>query len=1314
MNLMKIPLLSVLFLFQSAFLTSQVKNDVLSRPQDVAKSSLIIRSSTADTSFLKVEYAGAQYDGQKNNLPFLVLSKITHYDQTAKAGLLIRKVVPVSEPHASVIKRYFTTYLTNSFQLYAVSGLSGRENLNPHRLIPFRLTANNELEELVDYEVNWQISGNNNSMLQKQSSAFKSQSVLSVGDWYKIATVKTGIYKITKPFLEGLGIDLSNVDPRNIQIYGNGGKMVPELNGAFRYDDLEENSIFVAGENDGVFDEEDYILFYATGTAEWRKPKVASSLKFEAVKSLYSDSSFYFVTVGSTAGLRIGTQNGSALTPNVFSGTYDYYAFHEDNRYNFGKSGRAFFGEYFDVQNSYNFSWNDGDYVVGDTIRALLSLVAIHTDTTQFLMSGNGINKIVTTPSLAVGSYLADYATYASGAFIGLNTDNNTINVLVQKLTAKSLGYLDKLTINARRYIKVNTKQFQFRDTRVTGPGKVCEFSIVKTQQGNPLLWNVTDPLHPFSVVYNSNGNNLSFVSTTDTLKDFCIAPESDFYAPVKVGKLENQNLHGISQADYLIVTHPNFVSQANRLAAFHNQKEGYSTAVATIDQIYNEFGSGKQDISAIRDFIRMLYTRGNALSSPRPVKYVLLMGDGSYNNMVRSTVNNSNFIPTYQSHESLSSTSSLATDDFYALMDPTEGFNAESVGFVDVGVGRFICKTAEEINAVIAKIENYYKKDPNFQVSQQDPLNCSGSSESPMGDWRNNLLFLADDGDDAIHMRGADNLTQNVANISKIYNTDKIYIDAYQRISTPSGQRYPDAEEDLMRKIKKGVLLFNYTGHGGELGLTAERILEISSINSMDNFNKLPLFITATCEFSRYDDPGRTSAGELCLLNPRGAAIALLTTCRLAYSSTNDVLNSVVMDKMFTKLSNGKRPTLGDVIRLTKASPTLGGQYYYYANFHLLGDPALTLAYPEYKVVTSSVNNQSVTLSKIDTLSALAKITISGYVADTLGNKLNNFNGVVYSTVFDKEQDVVCLLNDPDSFDPLVNGPFKYKLQRNTLFRGKTQVINGDFTFNFLVPKDISFAYGPGKITFYASNGTSDANGFYNQLVIGGASGNTVVDNEGPVVSLYMNDKNFVSGSITNEKPLFYADLIDSSGINTLGTSFGHDITAVLNKAGSKPVILNDYYEASLNSYQSGRVKYPFEKLSVGDYQLSFKVWDIQNNSSNASLEFVVAESAELALKNVLNYPNPFSTKTKFFFEHNQACTPLKVSLQIYTISGKQVKTIQQNVQCEGFKTEGIDWDGRDEFGDKLARGVYVYRLSITTPDNKKAEKIEKLVILN
>ncbi len=1313
MNFLKFPFFHIVVVFQANILFAQINTDRISASQNEAKPSFIIRSSSADTSFLKVEYSGAHYDALRKNLPFLVVSKTTPYDQEAKAGLIIRKASVVNEPHASVIRKYFGIYLKKEFSLEKIASLSGNENLNFHQLLPFRFNQFNQIEELLDYEIVWQVTQSANSEAFKKSSAFKSQSVLATGDWYKIGVTKTGLYKMDKNFIEKLGIDLNGVDPRNIRVYGNGGKMLPERNGLFRYDDLEENAIYIDGENDGVFDDKDYLLFYATGTEEWKKQSPANALTYEVTKSLYSDSSFYFLTVDGSAGKRVINKASSSLTPNAFTSTYDFYGFHEDNRYNFGKSGRDFYGEFFDVTTSYTFGWNDGDFVVGDTIRAGYSVVAIHTDTTQFLMSGNGIQRIVTTPSLNVGATYADYATPASGKIKGLNTDANGINIQIQKLTARSLGYLDKLTVNARRNIRVGSKQFQFRDSRVSGPGKICEFTMQKTQTTLPQLWNVTDPLNAYIQQYSQSGNTLRFVANADSANEYCLAPENDYFLPKAIGKTENQNLHSISQADYLIITHPSFLSQANRLAAFHATQEGYSTAVVTVQEIYNEFSSGKQDISAIRDFIRMLYTRGNSLTVPRPLKYVLLMGDGSFNNMVRSTVNNSNFIPTYQSIESLSSTSTLATDDFYGLMDPLEGANAEGYGVVDVGIGRFTCKSSAEVNAVISKIENYYKKEPNFQVSQQDPLNCAGN-ESPMGDWRNNLLFLADDGDGSVHMKGADNLTNIVSNINETYNTDKIYIDAYQRISTPSGQRYPDAEQDLMRKIRKGVLLFNYTGHGGEMGLTAERILDIAAINSMDNFNKLPLFITATCEFSRYDDPGRTSAGELCLTNPSGAAIALLTTCRLAYSSTNDLLNSVVMDKLFNKLSNGKRPTLGDVIKMTKASPALGGQRYYYANFHLLGDPALTLAYPENKVSTAAVNNQSVTITKIDTLGALAKITVSGVISDTLGNKLNAFNGVVYSTVFDKEQDVTCLLNDPDSYSGFEGNPFKYKLQRNTLFRGKTQVTNGEFSFTFLVPKDISFAYGPGKITYYATNGVTDANGYYNQLVVGGASGNTIPDSEGPQINLYMNDKNFVSGSITNETPLFYADLIDSSGINTLGTSFGHDITAVLNKAGSKPIILNDYYEAALNSYQSGRVRYPFDKLSTGDYQLNFKVWDIQNNSSMASVEFVVAESAELALKNVLNYPNPFSTKTKFFFEHNQACNPLKVSLQIYTISGKQVKTIQKSLQCEGFRAEGIDWDGRDDFGDKLARGVYVYRLSITTSDNKKAEKIEKLVILN
>jgi hypothetical protein len=1278
------------------------------------KNTRIVRVNDADTVLVHVEMQNADYDPSRNAIPFFTISKVTPYDQFATPTLGIKRTTIVSEPYASIIRKRLGGYITSKFEITPTSSLARNENLNKHKLIPFRYNSNYQLEELIDYEIAWQTSSRPGAA-SRGASPFKNNSVLASGTWFKIAVTKDGIHKINKTFLNALGLN-GGFDPRNIRIYGNGGKMLPELNSDPRIDDLEENAIRVVGESDGIFDAGDYVLFYATGPSEWKR-KDSASMRFRATKNLYSDTSFYFLNVDLGPGKRVSSQPSSGVA-NVSTSSYDFRDYHEENIINFGKSGREFFGEYFDITNSYTFTWDDGDFVVGDTIATETRIAAAYLQYSDFNVNGNGLDHIVTTAPITDNTY-ADYASLGRNVKWALNSTDAVISITVSKLTSKSLGWLDKLTINARRRLDV-AKQFSFRDTRISGPGKVCAFSLTMPLNTQVTLWNVTDPLNAFEQQFNATSSTIDFVADASSLQEYCASPSTDFYSPVYVGKIANQNLHSIAQADYVVVTHPLFIKEAQRIAQFHEKQDGLTYAVVTTDQIYNEFSSGRQDISAIRDFIRMLYTRN--VGTGREVKYVLLMGDGSYNNKSRNLVNNSNLIPTYESYNSLVSTTSVATDDFYALMDADEGFLAEAKGEIDLGVGRFPCRTVSEVRAVIAKIENYYSKDANFQVNATDPANCNNLSESTMGDWRNWLLFLADDQDGALHMHDADSLTRLVKNLDPSFNIDKIFLDAYQRFSTPGGARYPDASEDFQKRIKKGALIFNYTGHGGEVGLTAERMVDLDIINNLDNLNKLALFITATCEFSRYDDPGRTSAGELCLLNPKGGAIALFTTCRLAYSNFNLSLNVAALQNLFKKLPDGSRPTLGEAIRLTKNDPLVTIPYI--TNFHLLGDPALTLSYPENKVYTSEINSVPVTPNSTDTLSALSKVTIKGYVSDQNGNKLTGFNGLAYPTVFDKENLQFGLLNTDESAanyniiqqypDSTVLRPFVFKMQKNILYRGKALVTNGDFSFTFIVPKDISFAPGPGKISYYATNGQTDGSGYYQQVVVGGLSKNAVPDNAGPQVSLYMNDKGFVNGGVTSDKPVFYADLIDSSGINTLGSGIGHDISVVLDGKDTKPLVLNDYYEANLNSYQSGRVRYPYSQLAEGEHKLAFKVWDIQNNSSDAQVDFVVARSAELALKHVLNYPNPFTTRTKFFFEHNQACSPLKVTVQVYTVSGKLVKTIQQTVVCEGFRPGGIEWDGRDDFGDKLGRGVYLYKLAIIDVENKKAEKIEKLVILN
>ncbi len=1271
--------------------------------------SAIISSSLLDSVLLKVELKNAQYDPQKNNLPYYIISNTTSYNQSANPTLIITKTQIVTEPHAAVIKKSFSAYLTQNFQVISIPSLCRNENLNQNKIIPFRLNNQNQIEELIGYSINWQTSTDNNRKASS-AAAFANNSVLATGNWYKIGITKTGFHKIDKAFLVTLGINFSGLDPKKIKLFGNGGRMLPEQNGVFRYDDLQENAIQIVGETDGIFDDNDYIIFYGQGPTGWTSTGAASSLKFRHEKNLYSDTSFYFITVDATLGKRVNSPAAISAPSNTSTSTYDYYNFSESNYVNFVKSGRQFYGEYFDITNSFGFNFTDGDFVVGDTVTSEVTIAGRGQNGGVYFVNGSGLSYTMATGAVNINNYLADYVDVQSKIGKALMADPNSLGVVVTKQTANCVAWLDKVTLNARRKLNINTlKQFEFRDTRVVGTGNVCNYIFTNPQSITPLIWNITDPINPHVQTYNSAGSTINFIATTDSLNSYGVSPGNDFYKPTFVGKVINQNLHNIQQADYIVVTHPLFMSQAQRLANIHQQQEGLTYAVVSVDQIYNEFSSGRPDISGIRDFIRMVYSRG--ILTGKPVKYVALVGDGSYDNINRNLNTNSNLIPTYQTFDSKSFLNSTASDDFYGLMDGNEGFAAEALGVVDIGVGRLTCRNLTEVTNVINKIENYYRKDPDFKIQEPAAENCNSGSTSPLGDWRNWIVFLGDDEDQSTHMNQADQLASIVQGGYTNYNLDKIYLDAYQQFSTPGGQRYPDAAEDLLRRFKKGALVFNYTGHGGEVGITGERILDVPAINALDNINRLPLFVTATCEFSRYDDPDRTSAGELCLLNSKGGSIALLTTCRLAFSSTNFVLNTTLFNYLFKKLPNGKMPALGDVIQKTKA---VLGQSIYFANFHLLGDPAMPLAYPTQKVITSKINNNLVTPTSIDTISALAKITVSGFIADTMGNKLTSFNGIVYPTVFDKEEILNCLLNDPESYYSTVGNPFTFRLQKNILYRGKAEVKNGDFTFSFIVPKDISFAIGPGKISYYATNGQIDAAGYTNNVKVGGSAKNPIIDDDGPQLTIYLNDKGFVNGGTTNEKPILYANLTDSSGINTVGSSIGHDITAVLDENSSKPIILNDYYEANLNSYQSGKVRFPFDELAEGNHRLTFKAWDIQNNSGIVATDFVVAPSAELALKHVLNYPNPFTTSTKFYLEHNQACNPLKITIQIFTISGKVVKTIQQTVTCEGFRPEGIDWDGKDEFGDKLARGVYIYKLAIINTENQKAEKTEKLVILN
>lgn len=1137
-------------------------------------------------------------------------------------------------------------------------------------VVPFRKNpSTGAIERLVRFELDIVPEGRAEQAALRASWA--NTSVLASGTWYRIGVAEHGVYKLTPQFFRDMGLEPATINPQHIRIYGNGGKMLPFDNNVPRPDDLLENAIYVEGEADGSFDNEDYVLFYGQGPDHWER----NGSDFTHVNHWYSDSSYYFITVDLGAGKRVQPVASEAAPADVVVTTFDDYQFHENEWTNLIKTGRHWYGEYFNSANEYDFVFGfpDIDATAPGTVRARLAARGLD-ELPTYTVSVAGSSETSTPISAVSTCYTCTYAFERDvTTTFTPNGSNVSVNVTYNKNNVASVAWLDYLEVQVRRQLKVSDAMLSFRDANSLSSG-VAEYHVQYAGE-NLRVWDVTDASNAGEQQFEPD--TYHFRASTDALREYIAFTGESFLTPRYHGRVANQNLHALDGVQLVIVANPKFYAQAEQLAEFHRnevpENERLEVALVTTTQVYNEFSSGSQDITAIKDLMRMLYEEAGTDSLRLP-RYLMLVGDGSYD--MKDRVNgNTNFVPTYQSNNSWKPTDSYTSDDYFGLLDPNERDRTGDI--VDLGIGRLPVKTVAEAQSAVNKIRHYY-------------------DSRSFGAWRNWLVFTGDDEDGNIHMRDANRLATRVDTTYPVYNIEKIYFDAYPQVSTSGGQRYPDVNDALDSRMDKGALVLSYVGHGGELGWAHERVLEVPQVNKWTNYDRMPLFVTATCEFSRYDDPQRTSAGELVFLNPSGGGIGLLTTTRLVYSTPNYELARQFFANAFEPMNaEGKMPTLGDLVVRTKINGPLTVNS---RNFTLLGDPALTLAYPEYGAVTTAMP---------DTIRALSKVTVRGYVVDAEGAKKEDFNGTIYPVVFDKSRTVQTLGNDGGS-------KFNFSLRNSILFKGKASVTNGDFEFTFVVPRDINYTLGEGKISYYFEDGAEDGHGYTTDFVIGGSDSNVANDTQGPEAELYMNDESFVFGGLTDESPDLLAFVFDENGINTVGNGIGHDIVAVLDENTSQAVVLNDFYESDLDSYQSGSIRYPFSELEDGPHTLSLKVWDVYNNSTDAYTEFVVASDAELALSHVLNYPNPFTTNTAFYFEHNRPGQQLDVKIQIFTVAGKLVKTIDTYAASDGYRVGPIEWDGLDDFNDKIGKGVYLYKVRVLAPDGKSADEFEKLVILN
>jgi hypothetical protein len=1128
--------------------------------------------------------------------------------------------------------------------------------------------------------------------VQSKKKVFASTSVLSDvnSKWYKIAVTKDGIVKIDKNWLESSGIFDNDVTPNSLHIYGNANGRLSEYNDDYKVDDLAKNATLFVGNSDLIWDENEYLLFYAWGPNKWKR----SGDSFRRDLNIYDDNSYYFIRISSSEPVLRINEIATISSP-TFSDvtTFNHYDIYEQESKSLVGGGKRWYGDLFDIELSKTISFSIPNVISSSPIEFISSYASIKGS------DGSTINYKINSTTLKSTTLNSGNTDYVRGEVtFSYSTSSSSIplSITVNRNNPSLLTYLDKVELNARRNLIFSGSEINFRDTKSVGLGNISKFYL-QNVQNSYFVWDITDRQKPKIVNTTFSNNTFEFIVTTDSLREFVCSNNLNFQTPSFTKMISNQNLHGLGPAKLLIVTHSDFYTQAKNLATLH-EGDGLTVHVVTSEQVYNEFSGGSVDPTAIKWFAKMFYDRSDG-DVTKMAENLLLFGDGTYDPKNR-VVNNNYFIPTYQVDASEDHLNALVTDDYFGMLDDTEAIS--DLDMMDIGVGRMIVSTPDQAQEMVNKVEQYLreglKTDQAISCTSPENTNCTS-----FGDWRLKYVQIADDEEDGYFIeKDTEPQYEIVKTNFPSLNPDKLYLDAYPQVTSTGGDRYPDVYNLISEKMKLGALIINYVGHGGEVGVAEERVITIPQIQSWDNWCNMPLFVSATCEFTKFDDPSRVSAGEWMYLNPKGGAIALMTTTRSVFFGVNTNVGKNFYSNVFSR-DQGKPLSFGEIMRRTKNGASASSNK---RSFNLIGDPALRIALPELNVFTDSINGHN-SSTYVDTLKALSKITIKGHLADNSGTILSNYNGILYPTIFDKKKKIKTLSQDSDSPE------IEFEIQKNALFKGKVSVTNGYFTFSFIVPKDINYAYDLGKISYYSNSETTDAFGLDTMVYIGGINPNGIDDAKGPEINMFLNTEKFIEGGLTNENPVLIAKINDENGINMVGNGIGHDITAILDGNTSDPIVLNEYFSNDLDSYQTGKINYQLVDLAPGKHTLALKVWDINNNSSENSIDFVVQKSEFFMIKHVLNYPNPFTTNTTFYFEHNQLCSNLDVLIQIMTISGKLVKTIHQGVFNDCFRSDGISWDGRDDFGDQLAKGVYIYKLSVKNPEGIIAEKLEKLVLL-
>ena len=1103
-------------------------------------------------------------------------------------------------------------------------------------------------------------------------------SVLAKGEWYQFKVAESGIYKIGYKQLREIGVDVKNVNPRLLNIYGNRGRMLPQSNDAPREHDLTENAVFVSGEDDGSFDQGDYLLFYAEGAGEKKIDLEHQSIDIEP--HLYDRFNYYYLTIGQKPGLRIRQDTVDLDNTGAIINTYDDYIFHKRSLKNLLASGRKWYGEEMVEGESVSFELpvshmaRDGHA----SLRAAVMSTSKREATFGFYLNEAKIGTIATDK---VEFYaFGDQAQENKALFefdAGLLPDAGPLKLRISfDDLSGDPGYLDYFLFHFQKQLIAGNTPLQFRSFAS------LKFALTNFQvtgmNDDMRVWDISNPSSALELPFTLNGNTGNIIIQTDKLKEIVVFDPTSLPTPAFAGKVPNQNLHGLKTPELLIITTTAFLNEAERLAGFRASNDNLSTAVVDLKTIYHEFSSGKKDVTAIRDFVRHLHRKSDRL------KYLLLFGDASYD-YLSDDEDLTGVVPTYQSRNSLHNVFSYASDDYFAFMDDDEGNWQETNSLaqpqhdLDIGVGRLPVNNQQEARIVVDKLISYAKNENDGQA------------------WRNRIIFVADDGEANKFQHQSDYLASTLESGHPGYLVDRVFVDAFPIEDSNGRKSAPRVRERIDQYVNEGILMLDFIGHGGETGLTNEAILDLESIDSWENGNKLPVILTATCEFGRHDNWELASGAEKALFKEKGGAIALFTNSRPAIVNTNFDVSKAFYENAFND-NQGQKPRLGDILRKTKNQSAFGVVN---RNFVLLGDPSMQLAYPQYDVVITDVNGSP----GLDTLQSFSKVKMVGEIRGG-SSVITDFDGVLEITLYDQKALLTTIGNGN-------NTPMTYQNWENLLVKGAVSIKSGRFEISFTVPGGLEQGIKEGKMVLYAYKDDSgrDGAGSYTNLKIQnqGQTGNP--DNEGPEINLSIDFDEFENGGLVGENITLRVELKDESGINlSAGTENG--IVAFFDDESEEKIQLNRFYQPVLDDFTSGSLSYRISGLSPGTHSLTVAASDNLNNRSFATVDFTVVEGDFTLLQNFIAYPNPATDLVNFEFNYKNAPDDLPAILLIYSSKGELVKVVEKSFTDHSQGKQVIQWDRTNTRGEITMPGLYFYDFYLRSLLNSQANKKGKILL--